>query len=411
VPQSDGRKLMLEGVTVLDFTQYLAGAGVTRMMAELGAEIWKIELPDVGDGGRLLPHVTANGRSGFFAHHNRGKKSLAVDWTKPEGLDLIKTLAAKADVVTENFGNGEIMAKRGLDYESLAEANPGLIYLSVSAFGRNSPWANKSGYDYIAQAASGLMHMTGEPDRPPAIVWSALGDTNGAVHGFGALGYALYHKAMTGEGQWIDLSMTDALFHCHEMQLEVNHLTRGEYVPIRYGAHHALIYPAGTFKGPEGWIVVLALDLQWSNYCESMGRPDLIDDPRYATMADRVANRDELIKLTEEWMATFDTDEEVLDVLEQFRVPAGPVLSPLDALDHPYFKARDMVRWMKDPYIDEEIPVPGFPFKFSAQPELPDIVAPTLGQHNQEILGQVLGLSEQEVTLLTESGVLAERGI
>ncbi len=344
-------------------------------------------------------------RSGFFVQHNRGKKSLCLDWSKPEALEIIKDLAKDVDIVAENFGRGDILEKRGLDYESIRAINPDIIYLSVSVFGRNSPWNKKPGYDYIAQAASGIMHMTGEPDRPPAMVWSALGDTNAAVHGFGSLGYALYHRERTGEGQYIDLSMTDCLFHFHEGALEAHHLTNGEFVPKRYGSHHAMVFPAGTFKGPEGYIVVLALDLQWANLCRAMGREDLVNDPRSKTMEDRIANKDELVEVMENWMATFKTDEEILDIFEEYHVPAAPVLTPIDALDHPYFKARDMVRWVKDPMLGE-IPIPGFPWKFSAQPTLPDITAPFLGQHNESILTERLGMSEEKVESLLSEGVL-----
>ncbi len=280
-----------------------------------------------------------------------------------------------------------------------------MIYLSVSVFGRKSPWSGKPGYDYVAQAASGMMHMTGEPDRPPGMVWSALGDTNAAVHSFGALGYALYHRERSGEGQYIDISMTDCLFHFHEAALEVHHLTDHKFVPVRYGTHHQLIFPAGTFRGPQGWIVVLALDLQWKNVCEALGRLDLFDHPDYATMDARVERRDELVKVIEDWMATFDTDEAVLAALEDARVPAAPVLSPIDAIDHPYFKARDMVRWVDDPMLGK-IPIPGFPFKFGAQPQLPDIRAPFLGEHNAEVLSDELGLSTERIAELAASGVL-----
>ncbi|MFN0090097.1 MAG: CaiB/BaiF CoA transferase family protein [Acidimicrobiales bacterium] len=408
MPQSNGEPRILEGCKVLDFTQYLAGAGVTRMMAELGADIIKVEIPDVGDPGRLLPFFR-NERSGFFIQHNRGKKSLSVDWNTEEGQALLLELAKDVDIVAENFSSGEIMAKRGLDYESIRAVNPGVIYLSVSCFGRNSAWAGKPGYDYIAQAVSGIMHMTGDPDGPPYFACSAVGDTNGAVHGFASVGYALYYREKTGKGQHLDISMTDALFHFHEGQLAGYHFTDHEWEPIRYGTHHTVVFPAGTFKAPQGYIVVLALELQWANLCNCLGRPDLIDDPRYAAMADRTARRHELIPIIEDWMAGFATDQEVLDELERFHVPAGPVLSPIDALDHPYFKSRDMVRWIDDPKTGP-VPIPGFPFKFGAQPELPDIVTAELGEHNEEILAGRLGLSEAQIAALYERGVLHRGG-
>lgn len=404
MPQSDGRPLLLEGCTVLDFTQYLAGSGVTRMLAELGADIVKVEIPDVGDPARLLP-LAVGDHSAWFVQHNRGKKSLCLDWNRPEAQELLLDLAREADIVCENFGSADVMGRRGFDYESVRAVNPDVIYLSVSCFGRNSPWADRPGYDYIAQAVSGIMHMTGDPEGPPMMVGSALGDTNGAVHGFASLGYALYHRERTGEGQHIDIAMTDCLFHFHEAQLQIHHVSGGEIEPMRFGAHNTLVTPAGSFQGPQGWIVVLALDLQWPNVCACLGRPDLLEDPRFATLAGRAEHQVEIIGAIEAWMATFETDEEVLAELARHRVPAGPVLSPIDAIDHPHFTARDMVRWVEDPNVGT-VPIPGFPFKFGAQPELPPLQAATLGQHNAEVLTQRLGLSAERVAELAASGVL-----
>jgi crotonobetainyl-CoA:carnitine CoA-transferase CaiB-like acyl-CoA transferase len=404
MPQSTGQPLILEGCTVLDFTQYLAGPGVTRMMAELGADIVKVEQAGVGDPGRLLPAVV-DGRSAWFVQHNRGKKSVCLDWDRPEAQALLLDLARDVDIVVENFSTADVMARRGLDYESVRAVNPDVIYLSVSCFGRTSPWNGKPGYDYIAQAVSGIMHMTGDPDGPPMMVGSALGDTNGAVHGFAALGYALYHRERTGRGQHIDLAMTDCLFHFHEGQLELNHFTGGDWEPVRFGSHHSVVFPAGAFRGPQGWIVVLALDLQWPNVCRCIGRLDLLDDPRLQSLTDRAAHRVELVGIIEQWMAGFSSDQAVLDALEEHHVPAGPVLSPLDAVDHPHFKARDMVRWVDDPLLGP-VPIPGFPWKFGDQPELPDIVAATLGQHTEDVLSQRLGLSPERIAELTASGVL-----
>ena len=339
---------MLDGVHVVDFSQYLAGAGVSRMMAEMGADITKIEIGPVGDGGRLLP-VMKDDRSGFFIQHNRGKKSVALNWEHSEAIDIAKALVSKADIVLENFGTADVLKRRGLDYDSIRALNPSIIYLSVSAFGRTGPWANKPGFDFMAQAASGLMHMTGSPTDPPGVVWSAISDNNAAVHGFAGLGYALYHREKTGQGQFIDLSMVDCLFHHHEIALEAWHLSEGDFVPKRMGQHHELVFPVGVFQGPESWIVIIALDFQWENMCQAMERPDLIDDPRYADMSDRASRRDELILLIEDWMSAFTNDEVLLDHLEKHRVPASPILSPIDAIDHPHFKARDMVRWVDDP--------------------------------------------------------------
>jgi len=398
--------LMLEGIHVVDFSQYLAGAGVTRMLAELGADITKVEIGPIGDGGRLLP-VLKEQRSGFFIQHNRGKKSIALNWDRDEALNIARELVAEADIVLENFGTAETLRSRGLDYQSIKAHNPGVIYLSVSAFGRTGPWANKPGFDFIAQAASGLMHVTGSPDQPPGVVWTAIADNNAAVHGFAGLGYALFHREKTGQGQYLDLAMVDCMFHHHEIALQAWHLSDGEFVPGRMGQHHELVFPVGLFQGPQNFVAMLALDLQWENVCRAMDRLDWMTDPRYAEMSDRAKRRHELIPVIEEWMSTFDTDEALLEHLEEYRVPASPVLSPIDAIDHPHFVAREMVRWVEDP-IHGSVPIPGFPWKFSTSTQLPDLVAPLLGEHNAEILKTKLGYTSEQIEQLQRSGVLLE---
>jgi crotonobetainyl-CoA:carnitine CoA-transferase CaiB-like acyl-CoA transferase len=205
---------MLSGCRVLDLTQYLAGPTVTRLMAEMGADIIKVELAPMGDPSRLLPTVK-NGRSGYFVQQNRGKKSLCLDFDKPAALEVIRELVRKVDIVVENFGPG-VMQKRGLDYESLSKFNPRLIMASLSAFGRQSPLAHKTGYDMIAQSFSGLMHMTGAPDGPPTFVGIGIADVGSGVHTFAAIGYALYHRERTGVGQYIDIAMVDTLYHMHD---------------------------------------------------------------------------------------------------------------------------------------------------------------------------------------------------
>ncbi len=394
---------MLSGVRVLDFTQYLAGPTVTRMMAEMGAEIIKIEIAPMGDPSRLLPTVKS-GRSGYFVQQNRGKKSLCLDFEKPRTLEILKALVRKVDIVVENFGPG-VMQKRGLDYDSLKQLNPRLIMASLSAFGRNSPLAHKTGYDMIAQAFSGLMHMTGDPNGPPTFVGIGMSDVGAGVHTFAAIGHALYYREKTGLGQYIDISMVDTLYHMHDFGLQSSSITNGEFVPMRMGRYHNQIVPAGVFKGPQGWIFILVLDRQWAYMANAMGRPELKDDPLFATGADRVKNRDHVIETVQKWIDSFPTDEAVLKVLDENRIACAPVMSVADTMKHPYFKARDMVREVPDPILGK-VTIPGFPLKFSAQPKLPDIQAPLLGQHGAEVLKEYLEYSEEEIERLRQSAIL-----
>jgi CoA:oxalate CoA-transferase len=397
---------ILDGVRVLDFTQYLAGPTVTRLMTELGAEVVKLEQGPAGDPSRQLP-FKAGGRSAYFVQQNRGKQSVCVDFSRPEAIDVVLDLARAADVVVENYGPG-VLDKRGLDYESLRAVNPSLIMASISAFGRqNSPLSHKVGFDTIAQAFSGFMHMTGERDGPPQFVGVGFADVSAGVHALTGLALALFHRERTGEGQWVDISMIDCLFHSHEMNIQFP--AKNERVnPTRSGHHGGIGFPAGSFKGPEGWIVIIALDRQWPHFAEAIGRPDLVDDPRYATARERARNRHELIELTEEWMAGFPTDQAVLDVLEEHRVPCAPVLSPRQAVEHPYYLEREMVRTVPDPILGD-VTIPGFPFKFSAQPDLPHLETASLGQHNASALKEWASYDDARIVALTESGVLQNR--
>jgi crotonobetainyl-CoA:carnitine CoA-transferase CaiB-like acyl-CoA transferase len=394
---------MLSGCRVLDFTQYLAGPTVTRLMAEMGAEIIKIEIAPMGDPSRLLPTVKS-GRSGYFVQQNRGKKSLCLDLQKPQALEILRALVPKVDIVVENFGPG-VMQRRGLDYDSLKQINPRLIMASLSAFGRKSPLAHKTGYDMIAQAFSGVMHMTGDPDGPPTFVGIGIADVGSGVHTFAAIGYALYYREKTGVGQYIDMAMVDTLYHMHDFGLQSHSISGGAFVPARMGRYHNQISPAGVYKGPQGWVFILVLDRQWSNMVKAMGQPELKDDPRFATSADRVRNRDALNAIIQKWLSSFPTDEAALAVLEQNRIACAPVLSVVDTMKHPYFKARNMVREVPDPILGR-VTVPGFPLKFSAAPELSDLQAPLLGEHGAQVLKEVLGYSDASIANLRRDGVL-----
>jgi len=396
---------MLEGIKVLDFTQYLSGPTVTRLMAEMGAEIIKIETAPGGDPSRLLP-VVVDGRSGYFVQQNRGKQSLCVDLRTEEGLAIVRGLVAKVDVVVENFGPG-VMEKRGLAWNDLKQINPTLIMASISAYGRESPLSHKTGYDWVAQAFAGIMHMTGNADGPPLPAGLSMADVSSGVHAFSAIGYALFHRLRTGIGQWIDIAMIDSLFHMFEIPVQGYTLSKGAYVPHRAGSNHPLVAPFGVFKGPTGYLVILALQLQWRGLCEAMQRLDLENDSRFATGTVRATNQQALTAIIEEWLTHFSTTDEVLERLEQFRVPSAPVLSPADAVNHPYFRARGTVRDIVDPVLGQ-FSIPGFPLRFSAQPDLPDLTAPLLGEHNRSVLAEMLDYDEAQIAALEARGVLMQ---
>lgn len=393
---------LLHGVRVVDMTQYLAGPTVTRLLAELGADIVKIEQPPHGDPARTLA-ITKDGRSGYFVQQNRGKRSLCLDFDAEAGRAVLHGLLARADVFVENYGPG-VLERRGLSWSSLSDHFPRLVMASISGFGREGPYSHKTAFDSIAQAFSGVMHLTGPADGPPMPVGAPIGDVMAGVHAVAAIGLALFHRERTGRGQHVDVAMVDALFHTHDVGIQGPPLTGMRWHPIRSGHRSRLTAPIGVYKAPQGWIVLHVMAAQWSNLCRAMAQPELENDPRFADMAARHKNRDELNALIEEWTASFSTDADLLSVLEAERVPCAPVLAPDDAISHPYFQTRRMARTVSDPVLGE-VTVPGNPLRFSEQPFDLDLVAPLLGQHNGEVLAE-LGYDADHVERLEAAGIL-----
>jgi CoA:oxalate CoA-transferase len=391
---------LLEGVRVLDFTQYLAGPSCTRLMVELGAEVIKVEAWPDGDPLRAIK-PERGGTSASFVQQNRGKRSIRLDLRKPEAIAAVKRIVPHVDVVIENATPG-VMARRGLGYDDLKVLNPRLIMASVSGFGQTGSHSSRSCFDFIAQGMAGLMHMTGEPDGPPYFVGIGVGDTNAGVHAFAGIALALYRRDRTGRGCHLDISMVEALFHMQEYSVAATSMTGGEFVPIRQGLHYQPISPAGTFRGPQGWIVVLCMPNQWPMLWQAMDRPDLATDPRFADYEARVTNRDELTALIEAWMATFATDEDVLAVLTRHRVPSGPVLSPADALTHPLFVERGAVRTVRDT-TGGTFTIPGFPFLIDGIRPDRDVEAAVLGADTTDVLTS-FGMHADEI-----AAVLAEQ--
>lgn len=396
----------LQGFRVLDFTQYLAGPSCTRLLAEMGADVIKVEMAPLGDPIRANS-PRRNRRSGYFVQQNRGKRSLCLDFGTPESTRIVKDLIHHIDVMVENYSPG-VMARRGLDHDSLSAINPRLVTASISGFGQSGPLSHKTSFDLIAQGFAGIMHVTGEADGPPQFVGAGIADCTAGFTAFAAIGYALLRRTITGEGSHIDVSMVDALFHMHEMNVHAPSMTDGEWQPRRAGAHHPVVCPGGAYRGPQGYIMILCTQGQIGGLWAAMGRPDLADDPRFLNNATRLDNVDAFVELVESWMATFATDDEVLAALEAHRVPCGPVLDPSKAVDHPYFQERRMVREITDP-LAGRFNVPGFPIRFSDAAPEPDLVTPNLGQHNREVLRDLCGYDESTVAELEQRGVLASK--
>jgi crotonobetainyl-CoA:carnitine CoA-transferase CaiB-like acyl-CoA transferase len=401
---ADKPQHLLDGYKVLDFTHFVAGPTTTRLMAGMGAEIIKVEIAPHGDRSREFDYVRDQ-RSAFFIQQNRGKKSLCVDLRRREGVDLVKQLVPKVDVVVENFAPG-VISEMGLSYEVLKAINPKIIMCSISALGQTGPLAGDTGFDFIGQAYAGITSLIGEEHGPPYMPMVAIGDVSAGAHAMGAIACALLHRERTGQGQYIDVSLLDTYFHCQTIGVQLCSASQGTREMKASGLHHSLACPAGVFKGQKRWIIILAMtDKQWVSLCEAIGRPDLRADARFARARDRVQRRDEIIRTIEHWLAAMPSDDASVETLRSHRVPVAPILSVREATEHPHLIARGTVRTVNDPILGE-FKIPGFPLRFSGYPEELEFDAPMLGEHNASILGQYLGYTPARVIELETSGVL-----
>lgn len=398
---------MLTGYKVLDFTQIVAGPTATKLMAEMGAEVIKVEQAPAGDPARLNP-VIRKGRSAYFMQHNLGKQSLCVNLKTETGRELIRALVPRMDVVVENYSPG-VMARLGLDYAVLKHLNPRLVMCSISALGQTGPLAHMPGFDYIAQAYAGITEVMGEPGHAPVIPMVAMGDVSTGVHALAAITCALLHRERTGEGQYIDVSLLDSYIHTHDFSLQTYTASKGKFVPTRGGAHHTGLVPCGVFRAAQGYVIIIAaLDHQWRGLTRAMGRPELCDDARFCSVRDRLKHKELLIDEIERWLQSLPDRDAALTALEHERVPVAPVLTIPEVVRHPHLLERGTVRPVSDPLLGDFM-LPGFPFRFSAVPGPSVLTAPDLGEHNRPVLARYLGYDEDRVAQLTAAGVLACR--
>ena len=394
---------ILDGYKVLDFTQVLAGPTVTRLMAEMGAEIIKVELPPGGDHSRHLP-FSRDGRSGYFVQQNRGKKSLCVDLKRPEGAAIVCDLVPKVDVVVENFAPG-VIKRLGFGYDAVRELNPAIVMASISLLGQHGELSYKPGYDHVGAAYAGVIDITGYPDRTPVFTTMGMGDVGTGVHTFSAVLTALLHRERTGRGQYIDISLVDCYFHYHDLNVQLISLSGGERGPRRNGPHHFMVCPAGTFKSRDGYVFIVALDQQWPGLARAIGRPELAGDPRFSTNAARAERSAEVIAMIEQWLQEQPNDEAAMRAFDRNRVPIAPVLSVERAMANPHLRQRRTVRKIRDRFLGE-FDAPGFPLRFSEFPGELALEAPTLGEHNEMVLRAHLDYSAERIARLHAEGVL-----
>ena len=403
----------LQGLRVLDLSRVLAGPWCSQMLADMGAEVIKIERPGRGDDTRSWGPPYVKDRAGqdtpdaaYFFATNRGKQSVTVDFTRPEGQALVRELAAVSDVLLENLKVGDL-ARYGLAYEDLSAVNPRLVYCSITGFGQTGPLASRPGYDFIIQAMGGLMSVTGErDDRPgggPQKLGIAYADLATGMHAAIAVLAALVQRGVSGRGQYIDLALLDV--QVASMAVMAMNWFIGGQVPGRHGNAHANIVPYEVFQAADGPLVLaVGNDGQFRRLCAVAGVPALADDARYATNAGRVRNRVELIALLQEIVATRPALawEQALCAVD---VPAGRINDMAQVFELPQVRARGLRIDLPHP-LAGQVPLVGSPFHFSDTPVSYHLPPPRLGEHTDAVLGGLLGRSADDIAALRSAGVL-----
>jgi crotonobetainyl-CoA:carnitine CoA-transferase CaiB-like acyl-CoA transferase len=392
----------LEGLRVIDLSRILAGPYCSMILGDLGAEIIKIEKPDSGDDTRSWGPPFIKGESAYFICLNRNKKSLTLDLQAPKGVEILKKLVTISDVLIENFSPGT-MERFGIGYDILKDLNPRLIYCSITGFGPDGPYRNKTGYDMVISAIGGLMSITGEEDGPPVKVGVAITDVITGIFAQGAIMTALYVRDRTGRGQKIDLSLLESQV-ASLVNAASSYLISGN-IPKRWGTAHESIVPYQAFKAKDKYFTIgVGNDKLWIRFCNVIGRAELAEDPRFATNPLRVKNRKELIKILEEIFKE-KVAEEWLTLLEKEAIPCGPINTIDEVFKDPQVLHREMLVEIEHPKAGL-IKMVGIPVKYSDTKPAIRLPPPVLGEHTQEILQGLLGYSSREIQELRSQGVI-----
>lgn len=391
----------LEGIKVLDLSRTLAGPFSTMMLGDMGADIIKVEQPGSGDETRRFTPPTWNGESCYYLSSNRNKRSITIDLKSSEGKEIIYKLVKEADILVENFRTGT-MEELGFGYNQLKEMNPRLIYCSISGFGRTGPEKNKPGYDLLLQGFSGLMSLTGDPDRPPVKVGTSTVDINTGMFAAYAMITALFAREKSGKGQFIDVSLLDSQLAILNY-LGTNFFATGKPAK-RFGSGHPTIVPYQAFQAKDMDIILaVANDRLWEKCCKGFGWSDLLEDSRFRINDDRVANREVLVGIINERFSQLES-EEIFERMDHAGVPCGPIHTVDQIFSHPHVQAREMILEINHPVIPD-LKVPGFPVKFSETPAQLKKHPPLLGEHTDEIL-MGLGYSEEEIIAMKKENIL-----
>jgi CoA:oxalate CoA-transferase len=394
---------IFSGVRVIEIGQYIAAPVAAKLMSDMGAEVFKVELPPYGDMMRVYGAPKAPQGASYIGD-NRGKKSLCIDLKRPEGVGIIRDLVKHVDVLVENFTPG-VMAKYGVSYETLKALNPRLIMCSISGFGQNGPYANKPGNDLIAQAMSGFLDLVGNPDEAPAYPGANMSDNGAGIHALAAIAGALYFREKTGRGQYIDLSLVECMGHYNSLGIAVYGASGGQVRPARSGSHSPGATPFGIFKARDGYVALTVLINQWETFAQLIGKPELANDPRFDTNNHRMERRAEVNKLVEDWLQSFPSRDEPLAMLERAHILSGPVLDTPGFLNDAQVRAREFIQPVAHPGLGT-IGIPKAPFHFSEARVEIRRRAPLLGEHNEEVLSSVLNYDKKTIEQLSAAGVL-----
>lgn len=402
----------LSHIRVLDMSRVLAGPWAGQILADLGAEVIKVERPGTGDDTRGWGPPYLKDRDGndthesaYFLGANRGKKSLTLDIAKPEGQQIARDLATRCDILLENYKAGDL-ARYGLGYEELRALNPGLIYCSITGFGQTGPMRSVAGYDFIIQGMGGLMSITGErddlPGGGPQKVGVAVADITTGMYATVAILAALAHRSRTGEGQYIDMALLDVQV-AMIANMNMNYLV-SDRVPKRQGNAHANIVPYQVFDAADGqFVIAVGNDSQFAKFCE-VAECDYARDARFKKNADRVRNREVLVPLLADVLRRRRVAEWVA-LLEPLGIPVGPINNLAQVFEHPQVKQRGMRIDLPHP-LSGSVPLVASPIKMSLTPPLPTSAPPTLGQHSREVLREHLGVDETRFAELHAKGIV-----
>lgn len=396
---------ILTGIRVVEMGQYLAAPSAAKMMADLGADVIKLEMAPRGDLNRV--YTIMKGQSVTHMVQNHGKRSVCIDVKRPQGAALAIDLISRCDVFIENFSPG-VLRKYGLTWDALHARNARLIMCSISGFGQDGVNAQKPANDIIALAMAGTLHLIGYPDRPPAIPAVNIADMTSGAYALAAINGALFRRERTGRGQYIDISMVQCMASWNDGGSLFHQISGGKMNPIRMGSDFPAVSPMGIFKARDGYVALALLIDQWELFSRIIGRPELGQDPRFDTLAHRLDNRAEVNRIVEQWLDSFAGRDEPLAILEANHILSAPVYDVPQAMNSDAVRGRGALQMLTYPNVGA-VEVTRAPLRFSeSRTEIPRAAA-KLGEHNAEVLAELLDYSQAQVAALIQDGLLVAK--